>query len=65
MTIVLKRRASEETAQQAMKLFVRTLLAAIVIAVMPVAACRGADTIRVAVQKTGTFAWEQIGRAHV
>jgi NitT/TauT family transport system substrate-binding protein len=65
MTIVLKRRASEETAQQAMKLFVRTLLAAIVIAVTPVAACRGADTIRVAVQKTGTFAWElAVIRAH-
>jgi NitT/TauT family transport system substrate-binding protein len=65
MTIVLKRRASEETAQQAMKLFVRTLLAAIVIAAAPVAACRGADTIRVAVQKTGTFAWElAVIRAH-
>ena len=65
MTIVLKRRASEETAQQAMKLFVRTLLAAIVIAVTPIVACRGAESIRVAVQKTGTFAWElAVIRAH-
>src|ERR1700754_5347149 len=39
-----------------MKLFVRILLAAIVFAAVP--ACCGAATIRVAVQKTGTFAWE-------
>ena len=41
-----------------MKILVRTLLAAIILAVTPVAACCGAETIRVAVQKTGTFAWE-------
>jgi NitT/TauT family transport system substrate-binding protein len=39
-----------------MKLFTRTLLAAIVFAAAP--ACCRAETIRVAVQKTGTFAWE-------
>jgi NitT/TauT family transport system substrate-binding protein len=41
-----------------MKLFVRTLLAAALFAVAPVTARCGAETIRVAVQKTGTFAWE-------
>jgi NitT/TauT family transport system substrate-binding protein len=52
-------------AQEAMKLFVRTLLAAIFFATAPVAACCGAETIRVAVQKTGTFAWElAVIRAH-
>jgi NitT/TauT family transport system substrate-binding protein len=46
-----------------MKLFARTLLAAIVFAAAP--ACCGAETIRVAVQKTGTFAWElAVIRAH-
>jgi NitT/TauT family transport system substrate-binding protein len=65
MTVMLKRRASEETAQETMKLLVRALLAAIVFAVTPVAACRSAETIRVAVQKTGTFAWElAVIRAH-
>jgi NitT/TauT family transport system substrate-binding protein len=64
MTVMLKRTASEETAQEPMKFFVRTLLAA-VFAVTPVAACCGAETIRVAVQKTGTFAWElAVIRAH-
>jgi NitT/TauT family transport system substrate-binding protein len=65
MTVMLKRRASEETTQETMKLFLPTLLAAIVLVVTPVAACRGAETIRVAVQKTGTFAWElAVIRAH-
>jgi NitT/TauT family transport system substrate-binding protein len=41
-----------------MKLFVRTLLAAAALAFAPLAACHAAETIRVAVQKTGTFAWE-------
>jgi NitT/TauT family transport system substrate-binding protein len=44
---------------------IRTLLVAALLAVTPVAACFGADTIRVAVQKTGTFAWElAVVRAH-
>jgi NitT/TauT family transport system substrate-binding protein len=48
-----------------MSAIIRTLLAAAVLAVTPLAACFGADTIRVAVQKTGTFAWElAIIRAH-
>jgi NitT/TauT family transport system substrate-binding protein len=48
-----------------MSAIIRTLLAAAVLAVMPLAACFGADTIRVAVQKTGTFAWElAVIRAH-
>jgi NitT/TauT family transport system substrate-binding protein len=48
-----------------MKLFVRALLAAAIFAIAPVAARCGAETIRVAVQKTGTFAWElAVIRAH-
>jgi NitT/TauT family transport system substrate-binding protein len=48
-----------------MKLFVRTLLAAAALAFVPLAACYAAETIRVAVQKTGTFAWElAVIRAH-
>ena len=48
-----------------MSAIIRTLLAAAVLAVAPLAACFGADTIRVAVQKTGTFAWElAVIRAH-
>lgn len=47
------------------KVFVRALLAVFVVAVTPVVACCGAETIRVAVQKTGTFAWElAVIRAH-
>jgi NitT/TauT family transport system substrate-binding protein len=65
MTATLKRRRFTETVQQAMKPFVRTLLAALACAAIPVAACDGAETIRVAVQKTGTFAWElAVIRAH-
>ena len=48
-----------------MKLFVRTLLAAAIFAAAPIASQCGAKTIRVAVQKTGTFAWElAVIRAH-
>jgi NitT/TauT family transport system substrate-binding protein len=48
-----------------MKLFVRTLLAVSVFSVAQTATCCGAETIRVAVQKTGTFAWElAVIRAH-
>ena len=48
-----------------MKLFVRTLLAAAIFAAAPIASHCGAETIRVAVQKTGTFAWElAVIRAH-
>jgi NitT/TauT family transport system substrate-binding protein len=48
-----------------MQLLARTLLAAAIFVAAPIAACRGAETIRVAVQKTGTFAWElAVIRAH-
>ena len=42
-----------------MKFLSRLLLAAVIVAGMPdVARSRAADTIRIAAQKTGTFAWE-------
>ena len=48
-----------------MKLFVRTLLAAAIFAAAPIASQCGAETIRIAVQKTGTLAWElAVIRAH-
>ena len=63
MTAMLKRTRSEESVRPTMKFFVRMLLAAAVFAVAQ-AAC-GAETIRVAAQKTGTFAWElAVIRAH-
>ena len=44
---------------------VRILLAAVILAVAQVGTCYGAETVRVAVQKTGTFAWElAVIRAH-
>jgi NitT/TauT family transport system substrate-binding protein len=47
------------------KRLVATLLAAVILAAVPVAACCSAGTVRVAVQKTGTFAWElAVIRAH-
>jgi NitT/TauT family transport system substrate-binding protein len=48
-----------------MSAIIRTLLAAAIVAAAPLAGCFAADTIRVAVQKTGTFAWElAVIRAH-
>src|SRR4030088_2924064 len=48
-----------------MKLFTRILLATAVLAAAPGASSRAAETIRLAVQKTGTFAWElAVIRAH-
>ncbi len=53
----------EETAQGTMKFFVRTLLATIVS--ISLGTCCSAEVLRVAVQKTGTFAWElAVIRAH-
>src|SRR5258708_26956079 len=53
----------EETAQGTMKLFVRMLLATIVS--VSLGTCCSAEALRVAVQKTGTFAWElAVIRAH-
>lgn len=41
------------------------LMAAVVLTVAQFGTCRGAETVRVAVQKTGTFAWElAVIRAH-
>jgi NitT/TauT family transport system substrate-binding protein len=48
-----------------MRILVRTLLAVAVFAVAHAAPGRAAETIRLAVQKTGTFAWElAVIRAH-
>jgi NitT/TauT family transport system substrate-binding protein len=48
-----------------MKTIARLLLGAFVLAIAPVSACCAAEIIRVAVQKTGTFAWElAVIRAH-
>ncbi len=48
-----------------MKHLFRIMLGAIIFAVAPVVACCAAQTIKVAVQKTGTFAWElAVIRAH-
>ena len=64
MTVVLKRRRSGNGPGK-MKHLVRTLLAAAALALAPLAACEAAGTIRIAVQKTGTFAWElAVIRAH-
>ena len=43
----------------------RLLIAMLACAVLPVSACCAAETVKVAVQKTGTFAWElAVIRAH-
>jgi NitT/TauT family transport system substrate-binding protein len=48
-----------------MKHYVRMLLAAALSSLTPIIACHAAETVRVAVQKTGTFAWElAVIRAH-
>ncbi len=48
-----------------MKTFVRMLLAAVALSATQIATCGAAEPIRVAVQKTGTFAWElAVIRAH-
>src|SRR5438445_6058762 len=53
----------EETAQGTMKFFVRLLLAAIVW--VSLGTCCSAEVLRVAAEKTGTFAWElAVIRAH-
>ena len=52
-------------AHEIMKHLFRIMLGAMIFAVAPVVACCGAETIKVAVQKTGTFAWElAVIRAH-
>src|SRR6266436_4202003 len=48
-----------------MKAFVRMLLAGVALSATQIATCGAAEPIRVAVQKTGTFAWElAVIRAH-
>jgi hypothetical protein len=48
-----------------MTLRIRKLLAAVILTVAQAGTCHGAETARVAVQKTGTFAWELVLiRAH-
>ena len=48
-----------------MTICIRMLLAAVILAFAQVGTCYSAETVRVAVQKTGTFAWElAVIRAH-
>ncbi len=58
MRIVLKSTLSEETAHKVMRVLGRTLALAATLVLAQVASVRAADTIRLAVQKTGTFSWE-------
>lgn len=58
MRIVLKSTPFEETAHKVMRALGRTLALAMTLALAQVATGRAADTIRLAVQKTGTFSWE-------
>jgi NitT/TauT family transport system substrate-binding protein len=52
---------SEDT----MTICIHMLLAAVMVTFVQVGTCYGAETVRVAVQKTGTFAWElAVIRAH-
>ena len=63
--IALARRACEFDGQGKMKIFVRILLTTAILAGVSGFPCRAAETIRLAVQKTGTFAWElAVIRAH-
>src|SRR3954466_15695468 len=58
MPIVLKSTLSEETAHKVMRAFGRSLALAVALALTLAGPGRAADTIRLAVQKTGTFSWE-------
>ena len=63
MRIVLKSTLSEETAHKVMRALGvrslgRTFALAATLALAQIASGRAADTIRLAVQKTGTFSWE-------
>lgn len=58
MRIVLKSTLPEETAHKVMRALGRTLALAATLALMLVVPGRAAETIRLAVQKTGTFSWE-------
>jgi NitT/TauT family transport system substrate-binding protein len=58
MRIVVKSTPSEETAHKVMRFVGRTLALAIALALTPAATVHAADTVRLAMQKTGTFSWE-------
>ncbi len=58
MPIVLKSTPFEEMAHKAMRVLARILALAMMLALTHGAPARAADTIRLAVQKTGTFSWE-------
>lgn len=58
MPIVLKSTPFEEMAHKAMRVLARTLALAMLLALTLGTAAHAADTIRLAVQKTGTFSWE-------
>jgi NitT/TauT family transport system substrate-binding protein len=65
MTVPVKRKTLAETAQDTMTICIRMLLAAVIVIVAQVGPGYGAETVRIAVQKTGTFAWElAVIRAH-
>jgi NitT/TauT family transport system substrate-binding protein len=65
MTLITKTRQSEELAYRIMKHIFRIMLGAMIFATTPAVACCAAETIKVAVQKTGTFSWElAVIRAH-
>ena len=58
MPIVLKSTRFEETAHKAMRILGRPLALAVTLALTLTTPGHAADTIRLAVQKTGTFSWE-------
>jgi NitT/TauT family transport system substrate-binding protein len=58
MRIVLKSTLSEETAHKVMRAFGRSFALAVTLALTLAGPGRAADTIHLAVQKTGTFSWE-------
>jgi NitT/TauT family transport system substrate-binding protein len=58
MRIVLKSTLSEETAHKVMRVLGRSFALAVMLAFTLAATGHAADTIRLAVQKTGTFSWE-------
>src|ERR1700761_7100128 len=64
MTVITKIRRFEEVAHGMMTYLFRIMMTAIIVSVAPMSSY-GAEPIRVAVQKTGTFAWElAVIRAH-
>src|SRR4029077_3445220 len=62
---VITKTSFEEMAHAMMKHLFGIVLGAIIFAVAPAPSCHATETVRVAVQKTGTFAWElAVIRAH-